>query len=192
MTKSKSEKPTNRMQLYTSITTQAANAIRQNAIKVTVLSAATVITFTGGVLVLPKSVSAETINTVVTSPEQLLSVREKVKEAVVSGLSEEEYLKIYEKFSNEGFYQKSKRMGMWKLNPLAAEHLGLSRIELVEQLRSGLTLREIAENQGVDFNELQEIFRDQLSERIKERKNNHGNPVRLEKLLSSLDSINQP
>lgn len=191
MKKSTGRDKNKKIPLYTTITSGAANAIKNNAIKVTVLSAATVVTFAGGVLILPRSVSADSLKDV-SNTVNYSDVREKVKDAVVSGLSEDEYQEIFEKFSKEGMHLRSKRMGMWKFNPLISEYLGLSRTEIAEQFRGGKNLREIAEDQGADFDELQEILRDQLQERIREREGEGRNSVRSKRILERMDSIVQP
>lgn len=154
--------------------------MRNNKIaQITVLSAITIITFTGAAtVIIPTPVNAETLSNAAINFSNI-------------ELEEIDY-DLYDQFKIEGVKSYVNFFERWRLNPEVLEYLGISSSEMIESRIQGKTFNEIAEDQDKDLEEVANIYEDIFVDRLNEKlQDGRISPERYEKIVSRLDSIRE-
>ncbi len=158
-----------------------------NIIQVTVVSAATIITFTGATLIIPRTAKAREYDLTLPVVQQSIETTDSVE---VNPIAID--YDLFNKYSSQSIREHSKKFERWNHNPEVLEYLGITRAEALEARINGKSFKDIAIEKGLDVNEVANIFEDNLIEKLNFRmKEGKLNPQRYEKIVSNLDELRQ-
>ena len=146
-----------------------------NFVKVTVLSAVTILTFAGAIFVIPNTANAKNSS----SEVKYFEIANKKND-------------FFEKFQEKNIDRKVKKIKRWNLNSEVLEYLGITRSEAIEAKMAGKSFKDIAEEKNLDVSELSNIFEDNLVDKINLKlKEGRISQERYNKIINNLDSVKQ-
>ncbi len=158
---------------------------KNNIIQITVVSAATIITFTGATLVIPRAAKAEDL---IPSQTQVQSF----EEIITSEPRAHKKYDHFSKFHENGIRNHAKRFEKWNHNNEVLEYLGITRTEALEARMNGKSFKDIALEKGLDVEEVANIFEDNLVEKLNKKvADGKLSTQRYEKIVSNLDELKQ-
>ncbi|MCA9386739.1 hypothetical protein KC669_01765 [Candidatus Dojkabacteria bacterium] len=162
--------------------------VKDKVVKVTVLSAVTIVTFAGNAaLIIPNSSVNASVNHSYTREISAYDTN------LEDNSKQQDFAdKLFKIYSTEGIRSKIDRAKEWKLNSDILEYLDISNVEAIQYIQSGKTFRDIAIERGKSVEEVANIFEDSLRYKL-DRKFEEGNISyeRYKNLVNNLPSIRE-
>ncbi|MCA9380891.1 hypothetical protein KC678_01365 [Candidatus Dojkabacteria bacterium] len=159
--------------------------VKDKVVKVTVLSAVTIVTFAGNAaLIIPNSkVNAQQDTSISTELDNTSELFADEAISIDSDLAEI----LFDQYSSEGIRPKIERASKWKFNSDILEYLDITAVEAVNANQQGKTFRDIALDKDKSVEELANIFEDSLRYKL-DKKLEDGN-ISYERYINMVNNL---